>query len=504
MKYKRLPSLAYNRLSVAGALIAMTALLAIVFIFAITLLTRTMNPYVGIILFLVLPVFLVLGALMVPAGMFRRWRRQKRGEEVYHEWPSIDLNVKQERNAAMLFISGGAVFVLLSSVGVYRTYQYTESVPFCGLVCHTVMKPEYTTFKHSPHARLKCVQCHIGPGAGWYTKAKLTGLYQVYAVLANIYPRPIPTPIKSLRPVETDCEQCHWPGAFSGEKMISFVHYLYNRTNTRWAIVLLFNTGGANPAGPLKAGIHWHADPDVKVEYIATDRQRQVIPWVRFADRKTGRIAVYRDVTRPLSKKEVLTAKKRVMDCIGCHNVPSHKFRSPGQAIDAALADGRINASIPEIKRIAVEAMVGGYASGADARRLIPDRITGFYRSRYPAFFRAHGALIENAVAATRRAYRNSIFPEMKAKWSEYPDNLGHFIYRGCMRCHDGNHRSADGGVIPSGCNTCHVILYQGSSLAPAECPNLSEGVPFRHPVDIGGSWKTVPCYDCHKGARPR
>ncbi len=504
MEYKKFPALAYNPLSIAGALIALTALLAIVFIFAVTLLTRTANPYVGIILYLVLPVFLVLGALMVPAGMYRVWRRMKRGEEFYPKWPSIDLNVRQERNAAMLFITGAAVFVLLNSVGVYKTYQFTESVAFCGLVCHRVMEPQYTAYKLSPHSSLKCVQCHIGPGAGWYTRSKLSGLYQVYAVLANRYPRPIPAPIKNLRPVEIDCERCHWPGAFSGSRLISFVHYLYDKANTRWTVDLLFNTGGANPDGP-GLGIHWHMNPDVRVEFIATDRQWQDIPWVRFTDLKTGRVTVYQDVTHPLPEKAVLASKKRVMDCVDCHNVPSHHFHSPDHAIDAALACGRIDASIPEIKRVAVEAMVKRYNSRPEAMKMIASAIRGFYKNRYPAFYAGRRALIERAIAATRREYSENIFPDMRVRWSEYPDNAGHFIFPGCMRCHDGKHKSRGGGVIPNGCHTCHIILSQGrgKSFETVRCPDLRRGERFEHPVNIAGAWKTVPCYECHTGRRP-
>ncbi|MDA8388409.1 MAG: hypothetical protein M0Z58_07100, partial [Nitrospiraceae bacterium] len=496
--------------SIAGALIAMVALMAIVFIFAITVLTRTRNPYVGIILYLGLPFFFVLGLLIIPVGMYRRWRRLKKGEEFYPKWPSIDLNIKEHRNAAMIFIFGTAFFVLINSVGVYRTYQFMESVSFCGLVCHKVMAPEYTTFKHSPHARLKCVQCHIGPGAGWYTKSKLSGLYQVCAVLANKYPRPIPAPIKNLRPVEIDCDQCHWREHFPGRRGISFVHYLYDKTNTRWVIDMLLNTGAAAPSAARAGGIHWHMSPAVKVEYIARDRQRQDIPWVRFTDRKTGRVTVYQDVTNPLSKKEVAVASPGVMGCIDCHDTPSHIFHSPDRAIDLALAAGLLDPSIPEIKQVAASAMAGKYRSRAEAGKLIETAVTGFYAKRYRAFFLGHGALISNAAAATRRAYMENVFPGMRTDWRAYPDDSGHFIYPGCMRCHDGNHKSADGRVIPNGCETCHVILFQGSGESvenggarKTQCPGLRRGLPFRHPVDIGGAWKTVPCFDCHRGVRP-
>ncbi|MDA8326312.1 MAG: NapC/NirT family cytochrome c, partial [Nitrospiraceae bacterium] len=500
MEQEKLPPLFHNWMSIAGGLVALTSLLAIFFLFVITLIKRTTAPYIGVILYLVLPFFLVLGLLIIPAGMYVRWRKEKKGKRLYHKWPKIDLNVKQERNAMLVFILGTAVFALTSSVGVYKTYQFMETVTFCGLTCHKVMDPEYTAFRHSPHARLKCVQCHIGPGAGWYAKSKLSGLYQVYATIANVYPRPIPTPIEHLRPVQADCERCHWPKEFVGSKQKRFDHFLYDKSNTHWVIDMLLKIGGTSPLTAQQAGIHWHMNTAVKVEYIARDKQRQDIPWVRITDMKTGRVTVYRDVNNPLPGKEVLAARPRVMDCIDCHNSPSHNFLSPDHEIDAALAAGMIDRSIPEIKKVAVNAMVKKYRSKADAVRGIAAGITDFYRDRYPRFFDNRRLLIKNAVGATRRAYLNNIFPYMKVRWTVYPDNVGHFISRGCMRCHDGNHKSHDGRIIPNRCDTCHVIILQGkdSSFDKVQRIDLKRGLEFRHPVDIARAWKTGACYDCH------
>ncbi len=98
------------------------------------------------------------------------------------------------------------------------------------------MEPEHTAYQNSPHARVKCVDCHVGSGAGWYVRSKLSGAYQVYAVLANVYPRPIPTPIKNLRPARETCEQCHWPSHFSGQKEVINTYFKSDEQNTRWTI----------------------------------------------------------------------------------------------------------------------------------------------------------------------------------------------------------------------------------------------------------------------------
>ena len=98
------------------------------------------------------------------------------------------------------------LLVVISAVLSYRAYQFTDSVAFCGATCHTPMKPEYTAYQDSPHARVPCVGCHVGPGATWYVRSKLSGTYQVYAVFRDVYPRPITTPISDLRPVQQACE----------------------------------------------------------------------------------------------------------------------------------------------------------------------------------------------------------------------------------------------------------------------------------------------------------
>jgi nitrate/TMAO reductase-like tetraheme cytochrome c subunit len=503
MEQKKLPPLAYNWISITGALMALTAFLAILFLLIITLFTRTTGAYVGIILYMVLPAFLILGLWIIPVGMYARWRGQKKAKGLYQKWPSIDLNVKQQRNALLVFLIGTAAFVLISAVGVYKAYQYTESVSFCGLTCHRVMDPEYTAFRHSPHARLKCVDCHIGPGAGWYAKSKISGLYQVYATIADVYPRPMPRPIKDLRPVQATCEECHWPNAFVGSRQRRFDHFLYDRSNTHWAVDMLLKTGGARPGTAQQSGIHWHVNESVRVEYIATDRQRQDIPWVRLTDSGTGRVTVYEDVNNPLSEKQVLAATLRAIDCVDCHNSPSHNFRSPDYEIDTALASGRIDRAIPEIKQTAVKTITKDYRSRVEAEKYIAAHITDFYRSRYPAFFHRHRSLIENAVLAARQAYMQNIFPDMRVKWSVYPNNAGHFIFRGCMRCHDGKHKSREGLVISNRCDTCHIIISQGVDIKKEECLDLSRGIRFRHPVDIGVAWESGACYDCHTGTYP-
>jgi hypothetical protein len=503
MRKEHLPSLAHNWISLTGAVIAVVTGIGIVFLLVFSLAARTINPYLGILLYMVLPSFLVAGLLLVPIGMFMRWRRlQRRGEILYRKWPRVDLNDKKHRKAALIFSAGTFIFVVISAVGIYQAYHYTDSVSFCGLTCHSVMKPEFTTYKDSPHARVKCVACHIGPGAGWYARSKFSGLYQVYATLADKYPRPIPTPISDLRPAQETCEQCHWPSQFYGGQQRQFNYYFYDEANTHWQINMLVKTGGGSPKTSQTSGIHWHMNIENKVEYVARDRKRQDIPWIRITDRKTGKVVVYKDTSRPLSAKELLYAKPRKMDCMDCHNRPSHNFHSPDYAVDLDMLTGKIDSYLPWIKSVAVNALAGDYATGPAAEKEIIRTIQDFYRLKYPEIYLRRKGEINGSIRAVVTSFTRNVFPEMKARWSAYPDNIGHFIFRGCMRCHDGNHKSDDGSVVAHDCRTCHIILLQGSR-EKSEVADLRKGLDFRHPVDIGDAWKGGACYECHTGKGP-
>jgi hypothetical protein len=492
-----------NWISYIGAIIASVTGLLILFLLGLNIFAGIDNPYIGIYVYMVLPPIFVVGLFIIPIGMFRSWRRwQKSGEIPYRRWPYIDFNIRSHRYTAFFFVFATAVFVLVGAIVTYQAYHYTESVDFCGKLCHSVMDPEYTAYQGSPHARVACTACHVGTGAGWYTKSKLSGAYQVYAVTANIYPRPIPTPIENLRPAQETCEQCHWPEQFFGAQQKQLNHYIYDHENTHWPINLLIKTGGGDPKTGQTSGIHWHMNIGVKVEYIARDERRQDIPWIRITDQETGRITVYQDETDPLTAEEIDAASPRVMDCMDCHNRPSHIFHSPDHAIDMAILTGQLSSTIPEIKRIAVEALSGEYSSKEEAITNIANYITDYYRINHAQFYGEHRVTIDQAIVSTQEAFSKNIFPEMKANWSHYLDNIGHFYDKGCMRCHLGNHKSEDGITVTHDCRACHIILSQGAG----EAFNVSvsqEGLEFKHPVDIDGVWQEIGCYECHSGTQP-
>jgi nitrate/TMAO reductase-like tetraheme cytochrome c subunit len=496
----KFPRLIYNKISVAGlSLAAITGVTLILFLVG----GGVANPYVGVFAYMILPPIVLVGLLLVPIGMVRQYKRvQRLGRAALPRWPLIDFNNKTHRNAFLAFLVGGFLYITLAAVGGYQAFHHTESVEFCGMTCHAVMKPEHVAYQNSAHARVLCVACHVGEGAGWYAKSKLSGAYQVYATALNKYPRPIPTPIKNLRPAQETCEQCHWPKKFFGAAQQQFNHFMYDEENTHWPINMLIRVGGGDPKTGQTAGIHWHMNIGMKVEYIARDERRQDIPWVRVTDRETGRVTVYQNEDDPLSEEEVEAGEKRVMDCMDCHNRPSHQYPSPDFAVDRAILTGQIDRTLPEIKRVAVEAMATVYETEEEALRSIATKIPDFYQKNYPEVFAARRVAIDQAVVAAQHQFSQIIFPEMKVRWEHYPDNIGHFIFPGCMRCHMGDMVSEEGWVITKDCNSCHMIMTQGSG-DRLELASTPDGLEFVHPEDIDGEWRETACYECHTGTQP-
>lgn len=491
-------SLLRNPLSIVGLAIASVSTAFGFPMMVIDMFSRHTQPYLAVVIYLVLPFVAGGGMVLALAGMqLERRRRRLRPDQPRHRLPMLDLNRPAHQVLVLIGLTVVMVIVVLLSVTGYRAYHFTESVEFCGLVCHQVMKPEYTAYQSSPHARVACAHCHVGPGADWFVRSKLSGLRQVYSVAFNKYPRPIETPVKNMRPAQQTCEQCHWPQKSFGARQRVFEHTLADKKNTPWQVRMLVRIGGGDSETGSAEGIHWHMNIGKEIEYVAVDESREVIPWVKVTERD-GRVTEYVSEEAPPGKEWVGKSEVRRMDCLDCHNRPSHIFQPASSAVDKAFAAGRLDRELPFLKREAVRLLVQAYSSEVEARAAIADGLRMFYREQYPEISAERGAAIEAAAAELVAVYGRNFFPEMKADWRGYPNHVGHFTSDGCFRCHDGLHKSVDGKVITKDCNTCHAILAQGPPEGLQAAGSASQG--FRHPVDVGTDVSGYKCSQCHTG----
>ena len=485
-----------NPISLLGLALAVVAFGNFVFLFFMDLASDHPSPYVGILAYMVVPVFLVAGLLLMPFGVWYDRRKRRQQPEGSVRYLRIDFNDPSQRGVFAFLFSFIVAFIGLSVVGSYKAYEFTDSVQFCGQLCHSVMAPEYTAYQLSPHARVACVDCHVGAGATWYVKSKLSGARQVFATAFNTYPRPIPTPVHNLRPAAQTCEQCHWPKKFYGAQLKVFTHYSGDEKNTPRQIRMLINVGGGDPATGAPEGIHWHMNIGNEITYLATDEKRQVIPYIHVKDLQ-GRVTEYFAKDSTLTKEQIAKGEKHRMDCVDCHNRPTHIYVPPDLSVDNSLLARRLDASLPFLKQQAVTALTANYATTEAAMQGIAKSIESFYETKYPDLEKTKQLEIRNAVAELQRIYRNTTFPEMKLNWQTHPNNIGHFYFNGCFRCHDGQHVSADGKVVTKDCQTCHTVLNQqegGVSTTPVQ------NVVFQHPIDLGDLTQ-VNCSDCHANA---
>ena len=494
----RPPSLLRNYVSFVGMAIIVAAVTSDLLLFFIEMTASSENAYIGILTYIIMPSIMMFGIFVAGVGMiFERRRRRKSAPDDVMAYPMLDLNNPHTRRSFMVFLVATLLFISASAFGSYKAFEYSESVVFCGETCHSVMKPEFMAYKAGAHARVRCVDCHVGSGADWYVRSKLSGAYQLYSVSFNKYSRPITTPVHNLRPAPDTCEQCHWPEKFFGAQMKVFNRYGNDEKNTLHQTRMLLNVGGGSTAAGQVTGIHWHMNIANEVTYINTDEQRQVIPWVSIKDGK-GNVTEYYDRNNPLPEDKIATASKRKMDCVDCHNRPAHQYLPPDVAVDNALAAGGLDPSLPFIKREAVGALTGKYETNPEALSAIESKITDFYRTNYKDLHAQRQGDIKNAVAELQRIFQNYFFPEMKTDWKTHPNNAGHMITQGCFRCHDGQHVSKTGKVITNDCNVCHTVIYDSN--APPE-QNVKAG-PFKHPVDLGALAERN-CTECHKPDQP-
>lgn len=369
------------------------------------------------------------------------------------------------------FLLGGLVILglgALVTLGAMKAVAYTETAGFCGR-CHT-MDAELKAYAMSPHRDVACAECHVAPGIGGWVAAKAKGTKQLVQVLTNTFPKPVPPPDHAdLPPVQDTCLKCHALDQLtSGVGPVTLVlrpRYRADEANTREMVAVVVRSASPNPEDG--RGVHWHVDQ--QVTYTTDEERAQTIGLVE-ATRADGTVATYVAADEIGSSADARadvdrlrrTQRSRTMDCLDCHNRVGHGSPLPDEAVDQALASGRISASLPYIKRHAVPLLEGDYPTNEAADAAI-DGLARTYATQYPLVPQGPGSPVTQAVGELKAMYRLMATPDMKVQALTYPDNLGHRSAPGCFRCHDGAHVRVEGGkaskkTIPSTCSTCHTF----------------------------------------------
>ena len=391
---------ARNTISLFGVALATVSATLFLAVFFADLFGFHTNPYIGIVCFLILPAAFIAGLILIPVGTWVERRRRRHGHvpSIAH-WPRLDLNDPVQRRAAAIVLALTLANVVIVSLAAYRGVEYMDSVQFCGQLCHGVMKPEFAAYQDGPHSRVGCVQCHIGPGASWFAKSKLSGTRQLFAVSFQTYSRPIPSPVQALRPAQEVCEQCHWPEKFHGDKIRRVSEYADDEKNTESVTTLRVRVGGGSARLGIAEGIHWHMNVANEVEYISTDDKRQVIPWVRIKDHQ-GNVREY--IAEGVTPDQLAKGERRRMDCMDCHNRPSHPMAgTPERAVNELMARGDIPRTLPFIHREAVKALKVSYPTEVAAIEGISRTLRDFYRTQATEIYMTQRQDVERAVGAT-------------------------------------------------------------------------------------------------------
>ncbi len=435
-----------NRLSAIGVALTTASALLFLALLALDLAGALQNPYVGILIFLIMPAIFVLGLLLIPIGL----RRERlRHPDAPAGWPTLNLGDPQLRRALVFVAVMTLINLAILSVASFGAVHYSESQEFCGQTCHTPMTPEFTAHGLGPHAKVHCVSCHVGPGARGFIAGKMAGTRQLYLFTRGTFHRPIPTPVHNLPAVEGTCLSCHWRDRNVGDIEKTIYEHADDEANTATKTTLLLKVGGATAGGGTGQGIHWHANAGNVVEYVATDDSRETISYVRSA-RADGTVREF--FAEGVTPESIAGKERRRMDCTDCHNRPAHSYSSTAaREVDAALGAGLIDAKLPFVRREAVGALIADYPSRDAA-------FQGIEQAMRKTLKGGQEQALQRAIDVTQGIYRRSVFPDMKITWGTYPNQLGHTVSNGCFRCHDESHTTVDKVAISQDCESCHTM----------------------------------------------
>jgi hypothetical protein len=436
-------------LSLTGAALVTTAVISWLFVLPLQIRGHISNPYVGIVIFLIIPAIFFIGLLLMPIGVYLAKRRIRQGLTEL----AFDRRGALKRLAWFVGITT-ALNVLIGTQVTYRAVEHMETKQFCGATCHA-MTPELSAFENSPHSRLECVECHVAPGASGWVASKASGTRQLFESVLGTYSRPIPSAIESNRlvPARDTCEHCHWPQRLGATRLRIITKYAEDEQNTRTQTVLMMMVGGSK-----FAGIHGkHFGPGISIRFAASDPKRQAIPWVEYRDTTAGKTTDF--VSEGTASDSIQGLPIYEMQCVDCHNRPTHTFESASQGMDEAMVLGEIPTGLPFVKKKGTELLTANYTSSAEAAEKVPSALINFYQQNYADLYAKRSQDVQQAARAVLAIYNRNVFPDLKVTWGTYPNNLGHMDFPGCFRCHDGSHTSTEGASITQDCSTCHELL---------------------------------------------
>lgn len=443
-----LPSVTRNPISLIGAAIATAMAMVFFALLALEMGGQLRNPYLGLLLFVAVPAVFIFGLVLIPIGAWRQHRRVAAGRAL-GDWPVVDLRLPRTRTIIFAVAIVTFMNILIVSLAAFGAVHHMETAEFCGTTCHTTMEPEWKAHAVSPHAEVACVSCHVGPGSEALIQSKIAGTRQLWQLFTNNVPTPVLAPVKTMRPARDTCQTCHWAEKNHGEKLRTIREYADDEKSTETATALQLHVGGGRSDLGSGSGIHWHMNIDNKIEFISSDTQRQVIPWVKFTDRQ-GNVKEF--AVDGVTPAQLAQGERRSMDCMDCHNRPAHTFEPNAErAVDTAIANGYLQRALPFARREAVAALKDEYPNADAAKTGIETRLRKAYSARATAE-------VSDLVAGVQEIYGRNIFPAMKVKWGTYPNNIGHVFFNGCFRCHDDNHKAKDGTVIKQDCESCHAM----------------------------------------------
>ncbi|MFC1553661.1 NapC/NirT family cytochrome c [candidate division KSB1 bacterium] len=474
-KYKRfIHSVSANKFGKTGVILTTSSFITGIIFEMARLAGIITNSYVGLITYLVIPLVFLTGLILIPVGWIDLKKKTGKSTEKLLEQAFDKKDLKKGLFGSNVFATIALLTVgnVLFLGGVSsQMLHFMDGPEFCGTACHDVMNPEWTTYKNSPHARVACVECHVGEGVDALVSSKLNGIRQMFLAAFDLYNRPVPTPVHQLRPARETCEKCHWPEKFYGNRIKNIIHYKKDEGSTPFytTLDLKIDTG----TGQQKSGIHWHILTENEVRYLSADegREKMVYVDVKMVDGSFKRYSNKKYEGAADTENEI---SERVLDCIDCHNRATHIYQDPEVAVEDLIQKGLIDVSLPFIKREALGAVTRSYPDNISAERNIELYLMSFYEREFPDILIRKRDSIEKAVEELIRIYNRNVHLYMNLEWNNYPSFIGHNTGTGCFRCHNQDMVDEEGNFISNDCTLCHSILA------------FDEDEPFKYlqPVD--------------------